>query len=153
MTTSRSGKEVPLLLVIDTTGPTLSLGLDDGRRLRRASRTMPAKHDRHLWPLLDRLLARSGRSLTDIELVAAARGPGRFTGVRIGLAFATILAKSLGRPAVGPTTLEALAHAAGEGLPSGTRRAALTPAVRFCFTWACQVRQHSNVSVSWEYFR
>jgi len=61
---------------------------------------------------IDRALAEACVRLEDVELFAAANGPGSFTGLRSGLATLKALAVTLGKPLVGVPTLHALAHAA-----------------------------------------
>lgn len=62
-----------------------------------------------LLPLIEEMLAEAGAGWHDLDLIAVGTGPGNFTGVRIAVACARGLALSLGIPAVGVTTLEALA--------------------------------------------
>ncbi len=69
------------------------------------------RHSEELTPLVRATLAEAGVGLDDIELLAADIGPGRFTGLRVGLATVRALALATGRPAVGVTSLEALAAA------------------------------------------
>ncbi|WP_308002521.1 tRNA (adenosine(37)-N6)-threonylcarbamoyltransferase complex transferase subunit TsaD [uncultured Parolsenella sp.] len=54
-------------------------------------------------------LARAGRSMDDVDAVLVGRGPGSFTGVRIGIATAKGLACGLERPLFGTSTLDAVA--------------------------------------------
>src|SRR5215207_7898046 len=61
---------------------------------------------------IDRALAEAPVRVSDVELFAAASGPGSFTGLRAGLATVEALAATLGRPVVGVPTLHAVAHAA-----------------------------------------
>ena len=61
---------------------------------------------------IDRALAEASVRVADVELFAAALGPGSFTGLRAGLATVKALAATLGKPVVGVPTLHALAHAA-----------------------------------------
>lgn len=61
-------------------------------------------------PLLDQLLTESGIEHEEIEAVAAAAGPGSFTGLRIGVSTARALAQALNIPAVPVCTLQALAE-------------------------------------------
>jgi tRNA threonylcarbamoyladenosine biosynthesis protein TsaB len=104
-----------LLLALDTATrtPVLALAEMDGTLL--ADRHWPSRH-RHGEQLLEELsalLAQVGRGPRDIGGVAAGSGPGSFTGLRIGLATAKVLAHSLGVPLVGLSTTRALAVAAG----------------------------------------
>ena len=55
------------------------------------------------------LLAQAGLSMADVDAVLVGRGPGSFTGVRIGIATAKGLACGLGRPLHGASTLDAVA--------------------------------------------
>ena len=68
-------------------------------------------HSERLMPLVDRILTESGLEREAIEAVAAAAGPGSFTGLRIGVSTARALAQGLGIPAVPVCTLAALAEA------------------------------------------
>lgn len=61
---------------------------------------------------IDQALSEAGVRVSDVELFAAASGPGSFTGLRAGLATVKALAATLGMPVVGVPTLHALAHAA-----------------------------------------
>ncbi|MDD3925078.1 MAG: tRNA (adenosine(37)-N6)-threonylcarbamoyltransferase complex dimerization subunit type 1 TsaB [bacterium] len=73
---------------------------------------------RDLVPNIAWMLERSGLRIRDVGLVAIGRGPGSFTGLRIGMATGKGLAQVLGCPAVGIPTLDALALSAvpDEGL-------------------------------------
>lgn len=68
-------------------------------------------HSERLMPLLDRMLIESGIEREAIGAVAAAAGPGSFTGLRIGVATARALAQGIKIPAVPVCTLEAIAEA------------------------------------------
>jgi tRNA threonylcarbamoyladenosine biosynthesis protein TsaB len=61
---------------------------------------------------IDRALSEAHVRVSDVELFAAASGPGSFTGLRAGLATMKALAATLGRPVVGVPTLHALARSA-----------------------------------------
>lgn len=75
---------------------------------------------------IDRALSEASVRVADVELFAAALGPGSFTGLRAGLATVKALAATLGKPVVGVPTLHALAHAARPA----RRLCALLPAGR-----------------------
>jgi tRNA threonylcarbamoyladenosine biosynthesis protein TsaB len=70
-------------------------------------------HSVHLLSLLERLLAEAGWSRSTVDAYAATRGPGSFTGLRVGLGTVRGLALASGRPGIGIGTLEALAEALG----------------------------------------
>lgn len=69
------------------------------------------RHAEELVPLLKRVLAEAGVTTADIERFVVDVGPGRFTGLRVGLATVKALALATGRPVVGLTSLEILAGA------------------------------------------
>src|SRR6201981_1403355 len=63
-----------------------------------------------LLPAVDRGLAAAGAKLRDIELLAAASGPGSFTGVRVGLTAVKAWAEVFGIKVVGVSRLEVMAR-------------------------------------------
>ncbi|HOO51086.1 MAG TPA: tRNA (adenosine(37)-N6)-threonylcarbamoyltransferase complex dimerization subunit type 1 TsaB [Alphaproteobacteria bacterium] len=62
----------------------------------------------HLVPLIEDILSKSKTDIKDIARIATTRGPGSFTGVRIGLATARTLGLALSVPVLGFSTLELL---------------------------------------------
>ncbi len=62
-----------------------------------------------LLPVIDALFKEAHRELAELGAVGVTRGPGSFTGVRIGVATAKGLAYGCGVPLVSVTTLEAMA--------------------------------------------
>ncbi|MCX5795469.1 MAG: tRNA (adenosine(37)-N6)-threonylcarbamoyltransferase complex dimerization subunit type 1 TsaB [Elusimicrobia bacterium] len=97
------------LFAIDTTGAELSLALQTEGRLFSFSRELAAPNDETLLPQAQRLLKKAGLAWKDLDAVVAASGPGRFTGIRIGMSFAAVLARRLGIPALAVSRFEALA--------------------------------------------
>ncbi|MDK9726158.1 MAG: tRNA (adenosine(37)-N6)-threonylcarbamoyltransferase complex dimerization subunit type 1 TsaB [Sterolibacteriaceae bacterium MAG5] len=102
------------LLALETSTRWLSVALwQDGEMLVRRA-------DSHnggsalVLPWVAELLAEAGLRHADIDAVAFGAGPGSFTGLRLACGVAQGLAFGLDRPAMGVTTLEALAVASGE---------------------------------------
>jgi tRNA threonylcarbamoyladenosine biosynthesis protein TsaB len=120
--------ERPLILSLETATRTGSVALASGAHLRAASRLgdEQASHSTNLLPHVDALLKDAGISLRDIDLFAAAAGPGSFTGLRIGLATLKSFAANVERPCLGVPTLHAVAYGAGVS----RRTMALLPAGR-----------------------
>lgn len=69
-------------------------------------------HDEVLMDLIDRTLAEAGGTRGDLTGVVAGRGPGPFTGLRVGLVAARTIAAVLGLDLYGVCSLDALAHQA-----------------------------------------
>jgi tRNA threonylcarbamoyladenosine biosynthesis protein TsaB len=99
-----------LVLAADTSLPLLSVALVNGPALVGAM-LLEGKGSRNekLLPAIDWLLTESGIDRKSIELFAVTRGPGSFTGVRIGLATMQGLALALGKPVCAMSTHEAIA--------------------------------------------
>jgi tRNA threonylcarbamoyladenosine biosynthesis protein TsaB len=83
--------------------------VEDGEVLGQVSLTGALQHSQNLFESLEFLLARVPLKLADIDIFAAARGPGSFTGLRIGLAAMEGFAAANNRVGIGISTLEALA--------------------------------------------
>jgi tRNA threonylcarbamoyladenosine biosynthesis protein TsaB len=103
-----------LVLALDTSTLWGSVGwicTDDGTF---AECTAPARpgHAETLLPRIETVLSFGGYGPEDIGLIAFGRGPGTFTGLRIGLASVKGLALGRGVPVVGISSLEALAFSA-----------------------------------------
>lgn len=114
------------ILAIDTTSEFGSLALlDDGRLAEELLLHSRDGFGHILFSHLERMLARHGCALGDVECFAAAAGPGSFTGVRVGLAAVKGLAEATAKPVVAVSNLKALAwHGAA------ARRAVLADARR-----------------------
>ena len=112
-TSSRSSSLIPgpsgLLLALDTSTAQAGLALYDGRVLAEEVWWAGRNHARQLMPAVRCALERIGRAPNDLAVVAAARGPGSFTGLRVGLAAARGLAFALGLPLYGVGSLEVVA--------------------------------------------
>ena len=104
-----------LLVALDTSTAQAGLALYDGRVLAETVWLAGRDHGRQLMPAVHQALERLGRAPSDLAAVAAANGPGSFTGVRVGLAIASGLAFALGLPLYGIGSLDVTAAAAPTG--------------------------------------
>jgi tRNA threonylcarbamoyl adenosine modification protein YeaZ len=98
-----------LILAADASLPILSVALLNDRSLLGAI-ALEGKGSRNekLLPAIDWLLSESGIDRKQVELFATTRGPGSFTGVRIGLATMQGLALALNKPVCAMSTHEAI---------------------------------------------
>jgi tRNA threonylcarbamoyladenosine biosynthesis protein TsaB len=104
-----------LILAADTSLPLLSVALlRDDALLGAVALEGKSSRNEKLLPAIDWLLAEAAIGRREIDLFAVTRGPGSFTGVRIGLATMQGLAMALGKPVCAMSTHEAIAPAAGE---------------------------------------
>jgi tRNA threonylcarbamoyladenosine biosynthesis protein TsaB len=102
------------LLAVDTALGACSVGvLVDGVLAAFASEPMGRGHQERLAPMAADVMAAAGLAFLDLERIAVCVGPGSFTGVRVGAAFAKGLASALAIPCVGVGALEALAAETG----------------------------------------
>ncbi|MFC2044638.1 tRNA (adenosine(37)-N6)-threonylcarbamoyltransferase complex dimerization subunit type 1 TsaB [Chloroflexota bacterium] len=106
-------------IAIDTTTDTASLALvQNGELLVELTWCCGKNHTTQLLPKLSYLLNQTNLSLKLADGIIIAKGPGSYTGLRVGISTAKGLAFSLGIPIVGISTLEAEAYQHAEaGLP------------------------------------
>jgi tRNA threonylcarbamoyladenosine biosynthesis protein TsaB len=86
-------------------------GVIDGDKLvGEYSLSQDMSHSEKLVPMIKEVLDSLNLTVDDIDLFAAAVGPGSFTGLRIGLATVKAFAHVTNKPIIGVSTLEALAY-------------------------------------------
>lgn len=76
-------------------------------------------YSEHLFGAIESLLAESGITLADVDVYGAVRGPGSFTGIRVGMAAIDGLAFTRRKPAFGVSALAAIAWQHPSRTPSG----------------------------------
>jgi tRNA threonylcarbamoyladenosine biosynthesis protein TsaB len=109
------------VLAIDTALEACSAAILDTDRagaMTSRSLAMTRGHAEALMPLIAAVMSEAHMEFDDLDRVAVTVGPGSFTGLRVGVAAARGIALATGKPAVGLTTLAALAapfFAADEG--------------------------------------
>lgn len=100
------------ILAIDTATEACSVALwNDGTTFAHFE-LCPREHTQRILPLVRAALADAEVTLTDLDALAFGRGPGSFTGVRIGIGIAQGLALGAELPMIGVSTLATMAQGA-----------------------------------------
>lgn len=106
-----------MLLAFDTASPTVAVALHDGARVVAEDvATTGMRHGEQLAPLIAGVLATAGVTPSELTAIAVGVGPGPFTGLRVGLVTARVMAHVLDIPVHGLCSLDALA---AEALATG----------------------------------
>jgi tRNA threonylcarbamoyladenosine biosynthesis protein TsaB len=99
-----------LTLVLDTALNACAAAVSrDGDVLAHDSETMRRGHQERLAPMVEAVMLKSGIAFEALDRIGVTVGPGSFTGLRVGLAFAKALSLALDIPCIGVNSLEALA--------------------------------------------
>ncbi len=108
--------DLPRLLVLETSGRAGHVAVALGREVRARRRLDEARrHARDLAPAVAELLAEQGWRPRDLNGVIVSRGPGSYTGLRVGVMSAKALAYATGCALLGVETFAAVAlRAPGE---------------------------------------
>ena len=100
------------MLALDAGSPTVSVALGRGGEVLAARSEAISRSSKRLLQMIDEVLEEGGVEREELGGVVALRGPGSFTGLRVGLATALGLHLALGVPAAALPTLLVLAAAA-----------------------------------------
>jgi len=119
------------LLAFDTAGTACSAAVWRGGAVRaRRFEIMSRGQSERLVPMIEAVMAEAGIAYPALDAIAVTRGPGGFTGVRIGLATARALALACARPVIGVSNFEAVAAAVPEDERRGRSLAVVIDAKR-----------------------
>lgn len=141
------------LLALDTSTEACSVAL-----LHKGEKTMLAElaqrsHTKRILPMIDAILAQSEISLSQVDALVFGRGPGSFTGVRVGAGIAQGLAFGADLPVIPISNLTAMAQAAYETQQKTQVLAAIDARmneVYFSQLKAEKVRLENNEFLQWQ---
>lgn len=109
-----------LILCIETGTDICSVGIArDGELLSLRESDEGRDHARKVGLFVDELLRETGIAPDELDAVAVGKGPGSYTGLRIGVSFAKGLCYGLGKPLVAVGSLDALTEVAREDYRAG----------------------------------
>ena len=98
------------ILALETSAKACSAAVtEDGQVLASVFQCTGLTHSRTLMPMVESMLKNAELTVEDCDAIAVSNGPGSFTGIRIGVSAAKGLAFAANKPAVGISTLEAMA--------------------------------------------
>lgn len=99
------------ILALETSAKAVSAAVsEDGKILCSGYQDTGLTHSRTLMPIVEHILKNTGLTVQDCDAIAVAAGPGSFTGIRIGVSAAKGLAFAADKPAIGVSTLAAMAR-------------------------------------------
>ena len=109
-----------LILAIETGTDICSVGIaKDGELLSLRESDEGRDHARKVGVFVDELLRETDIAPDELDAVAVGKGPGSYTGLRIGVSFAKGLCYGLQKPLVAVGSLDALAEVAREDYEAG----------------------------------
>ena len=100
------------ILAIDTATEACSVAVWNQGEIHALFELCPREHTQRILPMAQQVLAESGLALNQLDALAFGRGPGSFTGVRIGIGIAQGLALGADLPMIGVSTLQTMAQGA-----------------------------------------
>lgn len=136
-----------LILGIDTATPWGAMALGDEEEIYFEISLKSGKGGgEYLLSILNQFLVKSGKSLDEVDLIAAGTGPGSYTGIRVGLAAVRGLAEGLKIPVIGINTLRIIAE---NGYRAGEWIAAVIDARRGSVYAALYQNSAQGLKESW----
>lgn len=99
------------ILSIDTASNICGVSiLEDSNLICKLDQDTGRTHSENLMPMIKQAFKQSNLALKDIDLLVCDKGPGSFTGIRIGVSTVKAFHDSLAIPCIGISSLEALAY-------------------------------------------
>ena len=99
------------VLAIDTSNHPMSVAVvEDDQLLATETLNMVRNHSIYLMPAIDKLFKLVKWQPEDVDRIVVAQGPGSYTGIRIAVSTAKVLADTLKKELVGISSLEVLAR-------------------------------------------
>ncbi|MBR6721379.1 MAG: tRNA (adenosine(37)-N6)-threonylcarbamoyltransferase complex dimerization subunit type 1 TsaB [Alistipes sp.] len=109
-----------LILSIETGTDICSVALSQGGELMALRESDEGRdHAKKLAVFVDELLRETGVQPSDLDAIAVGKGPGSYTGLRIGVSFAKGMCYALGIPLIAIGSLDALTEVAREDFEAG----------------------------------
>lgn len=99
------------ILVLDTATEACSVALFHQGKTTFLDELSPRTHTQRILPMIDELLVKAGITINEVTALGFGRGPGSFTGVRVGVGIAQGLAMGASLPVVPVSNLVAMAEA------------------------------------------
>lgn len=106
----------PTILALDTATEACSVALSYQGNISAVDELSPRTHTQRILPMIDELLQKAGITINHVDTLVFGRGPGSFTGVRVGVGIAQGLALGANLPVVGVSNLLTMAEQAYQQL-------------------------------------
>lgn len=139
------------LLALDTSTEACSVALLHKGEKTYLNELAQRTHTKRILPMIDEILANSGIRLNQVDALAFGRGPGSFTGVRVGAGIAQGLAFGADLPVIAISNLTAMAQAAFELYQAESVAAAID--ARMNEVYFSQLKREKVRSDSSEFFQ
>ncbi|MGX2974632.1 tRNA (adenosine(37)-N6)-threonylcarbamoyltransferase complex dimerization subunit type 1 TsaB [Ursidibacter arcticus] len=104
------------ILALDTATEACSVALLHQENISTLDELSPRTHTQRILPMIDELLTQANLTIKQVDLLAFGRGPGSFTGVRVGVGIAQGLALGAELPVIAVSNLLAMAESAYQQL-------------------------------------